>query len=275
MDWPNIIQFAIREENLDFISGLAFAGVDPQYAGRYFKHYVSLVELEELDLDISDIYEHIGSLMATPAPDTFTKRYWLPRGVSSECYLDIKEDRADISHGTTGLRTWQASLALVEYCASAGIRGQNVLELGSGAGFLGLALQKMANCVTLTDFSDRVLQRLFENAQLNNLPVAIQKLDWETPGQESPADLIIGADIVYDPEVVPLLVNALTCLAGPRTRCIIAHTMRRQETLDLFLEYLSKEFEIVQIAARQKFYFYSETSPVLIYSFLKHDSKPP
>ncbi len=101
-----------------------------------------------------------------------------------------------IESGTTGLRTWFASLALAQwffhhpgttdaslqipfhllFCSAEEVRGHNVLELGCGTGFLGiivalLQIEHRGNGegiggLCLTDVDESVLQQCHRNIQL-------------------------------------------------------------------------------------------------------------
>lgn len=138
--------------------------------------------------------------------------------------MTLAEEQKTISHGTTGLRTWGASLRLAELVLDRPdvvfpplpplpstrqeqegrqpAKTFNVLELGAGVGFLGLFLAKLGRDValldqrstptssaagsfpappalisasipapalrmTLTDFDERVLDRLRHNVHLS------------------------------------------------------------------------------------------------------------
>lgn len=101
-----------------------------------------------------------------------------------------------IESGTTGLRTWSASLALAHWffhhpgtindhlqmpihlrsCSAEEVCGHNVLELGSGTGFLGIIVAllqlehrdnvKGVGGLCLTDLDESVLQQCHRNVQL-------------------------------------------------------------------------------------------------------------
>jgi Lysine methyltransferase len=60
-------------------------------------------------------------------------------------------------------------------------------------------------------------------------------------------DVVIGADVVWLEELVPLLVRALTALCGPDTLLLLAHQKRSERTDDLLFEGLSRDFEIEKV----------------------------
>jgi Lysine methyltransferase len=60
-------------------------------------------------------------------------------------------------------------------------------------------------------------------------------------------DVVIGADVVWLEELVPLLVRALTALCGPDTLLLLAHQKRSERTDALLFEGLSRDFEIEKV----------------------------
>jgi hypothetical protein len=59
--------------------------------------------------------------------------------------------------------------------------------------------------------------------------------------------VVIGADVVWLEELVPLLIRALTALCGPDTLLLLAHQKRSERTDDLLFEGLSRDFEIEKV----------------------------
>ena len=83
-----------------------------------------------------------------------------------------------ISDGTTGLTTWTAAHSLTRWLLERPqvLKG-HVLELGSGAGFTGIALAKLGliqDRLTLSDHHRLVLEALARNVELNLTP----KMGW-------------------------------------------------------------------------------------------------
>ncbi len=122
------------------------------------------------------------------------------------------ESRAIISSsGTTGLRTWEASLHLGSYLSSRDrdrIRDKHVLELGAGTGVLSILCVKYLNArqVAATDGNEGIVSALRENIFVNGLEddsrIESLVLRWATPlnetafADESAFDVVLGADIV-------------------------------------------------------------------------------
>ncbi|KAJ2738586.1 Protein fam86a, partial [Coemansia sp. BCRC 34301] len=73
----------------------------------------------------------------------------------------------------------------------------------------------------------------------------VAELDWEHNDEcaklSDAADVIIGADITYDPTIVPMLVDALKAMVSSSQQvAYITAAIRNQETFDLFLKLVGK-----------------------------------
>ncbi|KAL2919640.1 hypothetical protein HK105_200554 [Polyrhizophydium stewartii] len=124
-----------------------------------------------------------------------------------------------------GCYTWPSALVLAAtvFCGRTQLRGMRVLELGAGTGLAGLVLARLgvASQVVLTDHPalDRVLGNLRDSVRLNGLDgagvpsagradVLVRPLAWGdfATGEmadlvgESGFDVILGADVMYDPK---------------------------------------------------------------------------
>ena len=71
-----------------------------------------------------------------------------------------------------------------------------------------------------------------------------------TAGRGGAFDLILGADVVYYPAPLPLLLETIIALCGPHTRVAIAYTPRgnvvARQNCDAFFVDLGKCFEAVE-----------------------------
>ncbi|XP_004403316.1 PREDICTED: protein-lysine N-methyltransferase EEF2KMT isoform X2 [Odobenus rosmarus divergens] len=190
--------------------------------------------------------------------------------------VTLSESTAIVSHGTTGLVTWDAALYLAEWAIEnpAAFAHRTVLELGSGAGLTGLAICKTC-CPSTYVFSDChscVLEQLRGNILLNGLSlepdttdperhpghnahdtesprVTVAQLDWDVVTAPELAafrpDVIIAADVLYCPETVISLVRVLqrlsACLKDQQApEAYIAFTVRSPETCWLFTNELGQ-----------------------------------
>ncbi|ORY40469.1 hypothetical protein BCR33DRAFT_740313 [Rhizoclosmatium globosum] len=99
---------------------------------------------------------------------------------------------------------------------------QTILELGTGRGLAGLtAATLLPNAkVVLTDASTESLQNASDAITLNNLQenCSTATLNWFSPSQTFiPADLVIGADVLYLSRAVKAIASLLKTLMTPVT----------------------------------------------------------
>lgn len=190
--------------------------------------------------------------------------------VNDHIKLSLYEDPNVISsQGSTGYRTWEASLALLEYMnsllprflkAQAGhvdkglseipihfndLRTMPIVELGAGTGFVGMMLAQLSGQkATLTDGDQGVVEKLQRNIELNSLQTKCksQVLYW---GRDPPIvvepgrkQLLLAADVTYDEQVAPLLVKCikqfLTTTNTPM--CFVSATIRSVDTFNAFIK---------------------------------------
>ncbi|XP_054067897.1 protein-lysine N-methyltransferase EEF2KMT isoform X5 [Rissa tridactyla] len=198
--------------------------------------------------------------------------------------VTLSESVAIVSGGTTGLITWDAALQLAQWAIenNSAFRDRTVLELGSGIGFTGIAICKTCHpkAYVFSDCHPAVLQQLAENIRLNGFvlePGKTRHIQTEPQGQEEEAtnyqnpklnprlivaeldwgsvtekqlldlqpDVVIAADVVYDPEIILALIGMLQKLAACRVarkapEVYIAVTVRNPDTYHLFQAELDK-----------------------------------
>ncbi|XP_045474419.1 protein-lysine N-methyltransferase EEF2KMT-like [Harmonia axyridis] len=196
----------------------------------------------------------------------------------------LKESTKLISHGTTGLNTWQASQALADWAIqTTSVKNKTILELGSGVGLTGLVISSSTPCnkYIFTDRNKEVLSLLKYNVKHNcdetlvdeNNPeggvmlfsglvkrckVEVRKLDWPRLRQgifneiES-IDLIFTADVIYDEFINLPFLNAIRMFLDNGTKAaIIAYARRNSETMRalretlVWMELKYKDLETVQ-----------------------------
>ncbi|XP_034361538.1 protein-lysine N-methyltransferase EEF2KMT isoform X3 [Arvicanthis niloticus] len=179
--------------------------------------------------------------------------------------VTLSESTAIVSHGTTGLVTWDAALYLAEWAIEnpAAFTDRTVLELGSGAGLTGLAICKACypRAYIFSDCHAQVLEQLRGNVLLNGFSlephtpidtgstkVTVAQLDWDevTASQLSDfqADVVIAADVLYYWEVTLSLLRVLKMLADCQRKSApdvyVAYTVRSQDTGKLFTTELDR-----------------------------------
>ncbi|XP_059572943.1 protein-lysine N-methyltransferase EEF2KMT isoform X1 [Alligator mississippiensis] len=225
---------------------------------------------------LDELYEALADTLFKEESTHCYKSYLLPTGES----ITLSETVAIISQGTTGLVTWDAALYLAEWAIenSTVLNNRTVLELGSGIGLTGIVISKACNpkAYIFSDYHQCVLEQLKENIYLNGFvlesedmnctkmqsrdqtakrvgfqgpKVAVAELDWESVTQEQlwelHPDVVIAADVVYDPEVTLSLIGVLQKLSaskanGKNPEIYIAFTIRNPDTYHLFQTELGK-----------------------------------
>ncbi|XP_063561219.1 protein-lysine N-methyltransferase EEF2KMT-like [Gorilla gorilla gorilla] len=215
------------------------------------------VHMEPLD----ELYEALAETLMAKESTQGHRSYLLPSGGS----VTLSESTAIISHGTTGLVTWDAALYLAEWAKNpAAFTHRTVLELGSGADHTGLAICNMCRprAYIFSDCHSRVLEQLQGIVLLNGLSleadittnldsprVTVAQLDWDvvTVHQLSAfqPDVVIAADVLYCLEAIVSLVRVLRRLAACREHkrapeVYMAFTVRNPERCQLFTTELGR-----------------------------------
>ncbi|KAF7650026.1 hypothetical protein LDENG_00132390 [Lucifuga dentata] len=206
-------------------------------------------ESEPLD----ELYDALGEVVGAAEDSECYKSYILPCGEA----VSLLESVALISEGTTGLVTWEAALYLAEWALDnqQAFTGRTVLELGSGVGLTGITICRSCSPSTFlfSDCHSSVLQKLKDNVQLNGLTgqtsptVCVEELDWSTATEERvremKADVVIAADVVYDPDLIDSLVTLLSKIlrcSSPEVlpKVLICSTIRNPDTYSCFKQKL-------------------------------------
>ncbi|KAJ1454618.1 putative methyltransferase-domain-containing protein [Pelagophyceae sp. CCMP2097] len=173
--------------------------------------------------DDEDDEPAIGYMFDSHAPSEF-QTFECPRrggGVLRVDYACQRDQDCSTTADQSGHSVWPAAKQLAEYVAlNVEVQGKTVVELGCGIGLVGLACVHLgAACVTFTDRDPGTL-KLVESALSRNPAAAggakCERLRWsEGFFDEAPRyDLVVAADVVYDPGVVaPLVATAARRLA--------------------------------------------------------------
>jgi len=162
---------------------------------------------------------------------------------------------------------------------------KRVLELGSGIGFLGIIVaslqllyraaekppQATSPSLWLTDINDEVLVRCRDNVNLlcnmssSHRDINYVKLDWSESidAEQSSSlvtlihekidpELILGADVVFDPSLIPSLVGVLKIalqvseFSRKIKVALIALTVRNEATVNKFLTHVRESSLVIQ-----------------------------
>ncbi|NXV23936.1 EF2KT methyltransferase, partial [Cepphus grylle] len=229
---------------------------------------------------LDELYNALADILNEEESTRCYKNYLLPSGEP----VTLSESVAIISGGTTGLVTWDAALQLAQWAIenNSAFRDRTVLELGSGIGFTGIVICKTCHpkAYVFSDCHPAVLQQLAENIHLNgfilepgkthhiqtepqgqeeeamnyqktklNPKLIVAELDWGSVTEKQLLDLqpdvVIAADVVYDPEIILALIGMLQKLSVCRAAreapdVYIAFTIRNPDTYHLFQAELDK-----------------------------------
>lgn len=213
-------------------------------AATYVKHYLKVLinKLESRGVEvIGHLYVCYTDLLASTAGGPGFVTYILD---GHDMQITLRETKALVTDGTTGLRAWQASKFLAEWCLENRqvLHGKRVLELGSGVGLTGLVVCKACrpSCYTFTDGHESVVQVLKENVGINCLPstpdINVETLRWGDrlgKGHDG-VHVVLGADLVFDPDLIEPLVMTLTDLLRHGGTAYVASTIRNADTYDAF-----------------------------------------
>ncbi|GCB70790.1 EEF1A lysine methyltransferase 3-like [Scyliorhinus torazame] len=132
-----------------------------------------------------------------------------------------------------GTIVWEAALGLCQYFEKEGIRFSNkkVIELGAGTGIVSILAALLGGDVTITD-KPKLLNQIERNVSFNipssfKLQVKVRALRWgrDHPLFPSDYDYILGSDILYFPQNIPLILETLLHLSNEKTIVYFASTM--------------------------------------------------
>ena len=171
--------------------------------------------------------------------------------------ISLLESDNLVIDGTTGLRSWSAAKHLAQFIEQnrCVVDNKNVLELGSGVGLTGIYILKTCSPSHLT-FSDHhsvVLEVLKNNIDNNKVcsKSSSFKIDWndcqtiDNYLTDNDPEVIIAADVVFDPEVTVSLCRVVNHLLKNKPRiCYICCTHRSDESVQYFLDIIANEYKL-------------------------------
>ncbi|KAJ5895565.1 hypothetical protein N7495_007256 [Penicillium taxi] len=282
------------------------------YRTRVLKEIIARIESSvkdpEEDEILDDLMTSLGSLLAQPKPSALQQaqqlshvKYTAPltssTTTSDRTVTTIESRGLILSGGTTGNRTWEAALHLGSFLATeageALVRNKRVIELGAGTGFLSLfcARHLGVRTVVSTDREPVLIDNIRECAILNRdsneeIPIYPAVWNWGTPlevteemehiveGERPEFEIALGADLIYDTDLVPLLLSTVRDLFDNYHvgEFIISATMRNEKTFQTFLtgcETNSFKVECIPFqstaADEQSGFFHSTSIPIKTY----------
>lgn len=148
-------------------------------------------------------------------------------------------------------KVWPAALVLAGLALSLPPSQQPVLELGAGLGLPGLAAASKGHKVILSDLDPDALEFARAAVELNGLEdrVQVMPLDWTQPLAPELRGLstVLGAEILYQPELYPGLARLLAQMLAPGGTAFISHQAR---PFDIAFFKMAQEF--FQIRATER-----------------------
>ncbi len=111
---------------------------------------------------------------------------------------------------------WASGIALAAVVAARDLRGRRVLELGCGLGLPSIAAALGGADVLATDWAPEALDVTRRNAERNGVRVETLLADWSRPAElveRAPFDLVLCADVLYEPRNVDALLELLPQLS--------------------------------------------------------------
>ncbi|KAL2830084.1 putative methyltransferase-domain-containing protein [Aspergillus pseudoustus] len=182
-----------------------------------------------------------------------------------------------LASGTTGFRTWEAALHLGTFLSTTSIgkslvAGKRVIELGAGTGFLSFLCAKhlRADNTLVTDRDPTLLEQIDDCIGKNGLEktrIRTGIWEWGLPLQvpsfavedEDVAkrepiefDIALGADLIYDADIVPLLVSTIRNLFDNYSlkEFVISATVRNEDTFRTFLDTCGKFLSFTRVGSQ-------------------------
>jgi predicted nicotinamide N-methyase len=124
---------------------------------------------------------------------------------------------------------WPGAYFLAEAVAREPVpAGMPALEIGCGLGLAGLVALGRGWQVTFTDYDEGALEFVRRSAAVNGFDPAMyatRRLDWrDLPEEQFP--VILGADVLYERRLVPLVANLLACMLTADGYALIAGPYR-------------------------------------------------
>ncbi|MBB6093208.1 putative nicotinamide N-methyase [Povalibacter uvarum] len=139
---------------------------------------------------------------------------------------DGAAERAGISSATWPIfgMIWPVGIALAYEMTQFPIDGKRIIEVGCGTALSSLVLSRRGADITASDNHPLAEEFLRHNAGLNAVPpVPYRQAPW---GEENPDlgrfDLIIGGDVLYEPDHAALLAGFISRHAQPAAEVLVA-----------------------------------------------------
>jgi ETFB lysine methyltransferase len=118
---------------------------------------------------------------------------------------------------------WDSGIVLANHMLDFDIAGKRILEVGCGIGLSSLLLNQRLADITATDYNPEAGKFLLENTKLNLGPeIPFVRTGWaDTNAELGLFDVIIGSDLLYEPDHVGLLASFIEQHAKPTCSIVL------------------------------------------------------
>ncbi len=137
---------------------------------------------------------------------------------------------------------WPSAVALARHISKEDFAGRRVVELGCGVGLPSMVALAHGARVAATDHYTAALDFTRYNARANlGLEPETRLLDWHAPEIEGLGlfDLVLAADVLYEPRNVPALAALIPTLLAPGGETLLADPRRKNALI--FLEKMQEK----------------------------------
>lgn len=167
-------------------------------------------------------------------------------------------------------KIWPAAIVLSEYVARLKPdSARTMIEIGGGLGLTSIVAASYGHRVTLSEVNPDALRFARASAELNpGGPFPILSFDWNQPSQIGRFDLLLGSEVVYREEDIPLLAKVFDACLAPGGEIIIAGEIRR--TFDAFFKHMSAAYDIS--AQRKQMRSDDETITIVLFRMRQKNS---
>jgi len=147
-------------------------------------------------------------------------------------YGDVMAAAAEGDAGPWWAHVWPSSVFLARIILRGdSLAGQDCLDLGTGAGLVGLALGLQGAAVTFADIEPSALDLAARNARdCLGSGFELLRMDWGSPPDRQ-FDAVFAADVLYDPAQFGPLARSLSVLLAPGATAWVADPRRDTRSL--------------------------------------------
>ena len=139
---------------------------------------------------------------------------------------------------------WPTGIALAETVAALDLRGRRVVELGCGLALPSIVAALAGAEALAVDWAPEALSLARANAERNGVRIETLEVDWAKPQpllERAPFDLVLCADVLYEPRNVDALLMLFPRLADE----VLLGEPGRQ-TASAFFESAERDWEITR-----------------------------